>query len=269
MYQTIVPPNHLRKYIDCFWLGDDGDLPGKINSHHSIANSKMEMLFFCQGIYASRDKNEHTHKVFESGFYGQTTHFNHYFSCSKRTIIFGIRFLPLAALTLFEMPANELTSQSGEAELILGKDGTKLIDAVLEAKTFEHKAKAAIEFFEKKLKPLDKKFNNVEKALCKMKVVDYFTPSQIATESCLSSRQFERHFLQLTGFSAKTFLKLHRFEKTVEAGIFSLRNSKANFTDLALEYGYYDQAHFNRHFKEFTGVNPNTYFSNIHLPSDS
>lgn len=28
---------------------------------------------------------------------------------------------------------------------------------------------------------------------------------------------------------------------------------------MALEYGYYDQSHLNRHFKEFTGMSPSGY----------
>ncbi len=29
MYQTIKPPDHLKKYIDCFWIGNAKGFPNK------------------------------------------------------------------------------------------------------------------------------------------------------------------------------------------------------------------------------------------------
>jgi len=265
MFRIIKPPAQLRKYIDFFWLGDDEDLQGNPNSHHSIATSRMELLFFCKGTYASKDKDGNIQNVFKAGFYGHKTGFEHYFAMAKRTTIFGIRFSPIASLSLFGIPASELTNQKTEIENILGWDSKELTEDIFGASTFQEQTKIAIDFFIRKIKPLHVKYRMVEYALNKMQEVGNPSLTELIKTSCLSPRQFERHFKELTGFSARTYLKLHRFEKLVETGTMSQIISDNSLNEIAFQAGYYDQAHFNRHFREFTGINPGTYFKKILL----
>src|SRR5690606_22265193 len=130
MYQSVNPPEYLKKYIDCFWLGDDKDLRCTPKSHHAIASSKMEILFFCRGIYSSIDENGNNRAAYNAGFYGHTTSYKHYKAAAQRTTIFGIRFSPLAATTLFYIPAYELTNMHAKAEDVLGKGGHELIEQI-------------------------------------------------------------------------------------------------------------------------------------------
>ena len=263
MYQSVKPRQHLRKYIDCFWLGDDKDLAGIPKSHHAIASSKMEILFFCRGIYANIDETGNTRETYNAGFFGHTTFFKHYFAAAQRTTIFGIRFSPLAAITLFNVPAYELTNLYTKAEDVLGASGQELIEQIFTAQTFQQKISLATNFFNKKVKSLDVKYRSVENMLLKMQQ-EKPSLKQVITEACLSSRQFERHFKELTGFSPRTYMKLQRFEKVIAAAHSPQFLTENKLLSFALDLGYYDQAHFNRHFKEFTGVCPTTYFSKIH-----
>lgn len=264
MYQTIKPPDHLKKYIDCFWVGDAEGFPNKPNAFHSIASSKMELLFFYCGDYVSKDINGNTQKVFKAGFYGHTTDYNHYFASTTKTSIFGIRFLPLALLTLFNIPANELTNQRIDINTLLGGQGNELAERILDAKTFLEKVNITINFFNSRLKSLHIKYRSTENALLKIQQTKtQISIPELVSQSYLSQRQFERNFKELSGFSAKTYLKLVRFELLVETVTLKKTFYKNNFTDIALDVGYYDQAHLNHHFKEFTGVTPSTYFANI------
>lgn len=263
MYKTVKPPEHLKRYIDCFWLGDDEDIPAKPHSYHSIACSKMELLFFCSGIYANKDLNGNLQNVYKAGFYGQTTDFDYYFASAKTTTIFGIRFLPLASLTLFKIPASDLTNQRIDITAILGRSGAELTEKICDAKTFLQKIRIATEFFNSRVNEIHLKYLSVENAILKIQQSKINSIPQLISESYLSQRQFERHFKELTGFSARTYLKLKRFEHIIKTVSIQPSVSENRLLDLALKLGYYDQAHFNRHFKEFTGVNPTAYFNNI------
>jgi AraC-like DNA-binding protein len=56
------------------------------------------------------------------------------------------------------------------------------------------------------------------------------------------------------GMAPKPLARLLRFERAVER----LR-AGADLTDVALDSGYYDQAHFNRDFREFAGATPTAF----------
>jgi hypothetical protein len=82
--------------------------------------------------------------------------------------------------------------------------------------------------------------------------VDAFLPQGLQT------RQWQRRFLKSTGFSPKSFARIVRLQSTIAlAG--SLRNP--DWSALALEAGFYDQAHLTNEFRAFTGNTPERYFA--------
>lgn len=70
----------------------------------------------------------------------------------------------------------------------------------------------------------------------------------------------QKHFIDLfkrqVGVSPKQYLKVIRFQKAIQA----IENSQAiQWSSVATESGFYDQAHFINDFKEFSGFTPNQY----------
>lgn len=264
MYQRIRPPKHLQKYIEYFWWGDDMDLPQKPHTYLSIATTKIELIFFDRGIY-SYHNNGFEEAVSRASFYGQTTCFKHYTAAAPRSSIFGITFSPLAALALFRLPASELSQQTVDVYSILGNHGKEFSDKIYEAQTFKQKAVVAVEFFNNRLKELHIKYASVEKLILSIEQTNLNSIPQLVAQSFLSQRQFERNFKELTGFSAKTYIKIKRFERFIESASSVINTSESKLLDVAFDLGYYDQAHLNRHFKEFTGLNPKAYLQNLIL----
>jgi AraC-like DNA-binding protein len=77
----------------------------------------------------------------------------------------------------------------------------------------------------------------------------------------VSERTFERKFLQHVGVSPNLFKRICRFY----AAFNELENNRyQKLTDLAYHYGFADQSHFIRTFKEFTGYTPSEYLLNYH-----
>lgn len=77
--------------------------------------------------------------------------------------------------------------------------------------------------------------------------------SQLAYQTGLSTRQFERKCNEFLGFSPKLFSRITRFSKA-----YRLRenNPGISWTAIAYQCGYFDQMHLIRDFKEFAGVTP-------------
>lgn len=67
----------------------------------------------------------------------------------------------------------------------------------------------------------------------------------------LSERQLERRFLARVGLTPKRFASIRRFERAMSA-----LGSRRPLTEVALEVGYYDQAHFVREIRRLAGVTP-------------
>jgi AraC-like DNA-binding protein len=80
----------------------------------------------------------------------------------------------------------------------------------------------------------------------------------ISENSGYSQKHFIGLFKKYVGLTPKGFQKIMRFQKIVHD--LETKNH-INWTQLALDCGYYDQAHFINEFKAFSGYNPQQYLS--------
>ena len=79
----------------------------------------------------------------------------------------------------------------------------------------------------------------------------------IADQHHISRQYLGRLFKSKLGKTPSEFKKIDRFQKTFKA-----HKSARNLTELStLEF--YDQSHFNKDFKKFTGKSPNQFFKNV------
>ena len=69
----------------------------------------------------------------------------------------------------------------------------------------------------------------------------------------ISQRQLERLFLNYVGYSPKKFSNIIRFFYTYKD---LLKSGTDNLIEKAYDYGYCDQAHFNKEFKKFSNFSP-------------
>jgi AraC-like DNA-binding protein len=65
-------------------------------------------------------------------------------------------------------------------------------------------------------------------------------------------KKLERVFSKYTGYNPKNFSRVIRFYKALQ----QMKKSSHSLTGIGLEGGYYDQPHFIRDFKAFTGKSP-------------
>lgn len=70
----------------------------------------------------------------------------------------------------------------------------------------------------------------------------------------ISQDAFEKRFRKVTGTSPKQFSSIIKMKTIIQKG------TAASFLDISHNYGFYDQAHFNKDFKIFTGLTPTSFF---------
>jgi AraC-like DNA-binding protein len=79
--------------------------------------------------------------------------------------------------------------------------------------------------------------------------------SDLARAAGVSDRQLERLFRERVGLSPKQFVRIVRFQEVLRATR-SGSGPDVGWAAIALEHGFYDQAHFINDFKSFVGRTP-------------
>jgi AraC-like DNA-binding protein len=77
----------------------------------------------------------------------------------------------------------------------------------------------------------------------------------LAEKLNISQSQFEKRFRKIVGTSPKKFASIVRLRHILNSTV-----KENNLTQLGLDAGYFDQAHFIKDFKNFTGETPEHFF---------
>ena len=77
--------------------------------------------------------------------------------------------------------------------------------------------------------------------------------SDLAAEIGVSCRHLTRQFQRAVGLSPKEFGRISRFLHALQ--LLTAGNHRS-LTDVALDCGFFDQAHFNHEFRELAGMSP-------------
>ncbi len=160
----------------------------------------------------------------------------------------------------YRFPMNELSDIVAEADLVFGRNLCDLREQVLAAKSVDQMFLLVERFL----------LQQAGDAVCidaSTKWIEYAVLSivrrpnlrwlhQLSDEIGYSQKHFIDLFRQHVGVTPKQYLKIMRFQKAMRA----LESSQMiPWSSLALESGYYDQAHFIHDFKHFSGFTPNEY----------
>ncbi|HXS36177.1 MAG TPA: helix-turn-helix domain-containing protein [Flavipsychrobacter sp.] len=168
-----------------------------------------------------------------------------------------IIFEPMGAAAFFYEPMNELFGQSVPLDCFKNyRHAEELKEKLALAKCNVERIRIIEQFLLSKL-ILQKPDLQTLSAIEKIKSADgNIAISQLAKELYISQDAFEKKFRRLTGSSPKQFSRIVRLRNAINK-----HSSEKALTDTALDAGYYDQAHFIKDFKTFTGQNPQQFFS--------
>lgn len=87
------------------------------------------------------------------------------------------------------------------------------------------------------------------------------TVAQLAAHAGLSTRQLQRRFADRIGTEPKLFLELIRFQRAFE--LMDQGGASPDWIAIADAAGFYDQSHFIKDFKSFTGLAPTDYLARM------
>ena len=254
-YYTFKPPQILSNIVDHYWTLD-GTIPaGQLYVHRTLANFFPELIFHYGGAFQELITDNRIEKTFTTGLHSQTNQVRR-FIAKERYGIFGVMLQPYAIPLLFKIPSAEIKNELIDLISLLGQEGKDITEQILMAKDNFQRVKLMNCFLEQRMLPFDRpEIVNATQLIYNSKGL--VNIKNLSDQCCLSQRQFERKFIEHIGFSPKSFSRIVRFKSLLE----SYKKGDSTLTEVAYDFGYYDQAHFIQDFKQFSGYTPNRYFS--------
>jgi AraC-like DNA-binding protein len=175
---------------------------------------------------------------------------------ADKTACLLVIFKEGGAATVFNEPLHELFSKSLSLDELVPRSQLQLIEEQL-YQADDNKARVnVIERFLLSRLHYGQPDQLINHAIQKIKLVKgNVKVRNLAGDMAISLDPFEKRFRRVTGISPKQFADTVRLRSLI--GQFSISE---NLTNIALEAGYFDQAHFNKDFHSFTGLAPQQFF---------
>ncbi len=170
-----------------------------------------------------------------------------------------IQFHAAGAYPILHIPAYELNNRVVDAELILGKSILDLRDKISETAGMEKKFEVIEGWLTSRLRNQTVPEEVVKYAVHQtMMSPSHATINELIVKTGYSHKHFIRLFSKYVGITPKQYQRIIRFNHVLE----SINNGHyVDWASLSLDCGYYDQAHFIKEFRKFSGLNPQEYLA--------
>ncbi|MFC5538530.1 DUF6597 domain-containing transcriptional factor, partial [Rhodocytophaga aerolata] len=209
--------------------------------YYSTANTNAELVF------AFSPKNAHRSNSVFATFQGftQTPSQIHTGGFSE---MFGVSIYAHAIPLLFGVRVAQVANQLIDVKDLLDRDAEVVTKQLAEGDHFAERVNILTHHLSLRLNKTAIEDLVMLKAIKRIREMQgQVDIRSLASECSLSQKQFERRFKNFCSFNPKLYSRIVRFEST----LFPDRQFDS-YTDMALELGYYDQAHFNNEFKQFS-----------------
>jgi AraC-like DNA-binding protein len=168
-----------------------------------------------------------------------------------------VRLTPLGAHALFGLSMHELTNRVVALDDLLGRGAGELVGRLWDLPAWEPRFDMLDRLIAARIADARPPSTEVAWAWGRLRATrGRVAVGGLAAELGWSHRRLIARFREQVGMPPKTIGRLLRFENVFTA----LRHTpEPRLAELALDCGYYDQAHLNRDFREFAGTTPSAY----------
>jgi AraC-like DNA-binding protein len=240
------PSLWLKPYVRNYWMLQCSGVPALPRRHRVVPDGCIDLIFM------RRSQTED----YRASVVGTMTRPIEEELASHLDYI-GIRFNPGGFRHFFQTPPRELTDR------IVSLDDPSSPSGIAERLADSRGLTACLESLEDELA---RRFRPEERELLPEGVLETISArrgnvpmAQLGGMTGWSSRHLRRMFNESIGIGPKTFCRIIRFMSAFRA---LRQNPRPSLIAVALDAGYYDQAHFIREFEDFYGSSPSTIFKN-------
>jgi len=244
--QVKYPSPALAEYVKCYWILES-DKVGHRELVYPTGESQM-MFHFRKPFWSTKPDGTTSlqPRLFISGLNTSYRIIEVKESCG----VIGVCFYPYSLKMLLPFSLKELTDIDLPFEDAF--PGFRELEYQIEERRNNYERIALIEaiLIRSLRRPIThySAIRNVVNAIEQTKNVKR---ENIISKYPFSEKQLERLFNSHIGVSPHRFIELLRFRRAVK-----MINSPLDLTSIAIDCGYYDQSHFIKSFKRYTGLTP-------------
>ncbi|MEL6254310.1 MAG: helix-turn-helix domain-containing protein [Bacteroidota bacterium] len=251
---NLPPISPLRHILKSVWVVDYGKIGGQ---ERMIPFGCMDMVYVERGELFYKNgslKSFSQQDIFLTGQVSKPYDFIY----GPNVCIIGFGFYPHTAHLFTKVASHQLTNSINQLSDLFDKKYSwgKLHTPM----SLEEKAALLQQFILEKIEknrisePKQEYLRYLLKGIFQSEGA--FNLSKAQTELNISPRYIQRLFKEYIGINPLLYARIVRFLNAID----KYEPSKDCLTGLALDCGYYDQSHFIRDFKAFTGLTPRQYF---------
>ncbi len=253
MYVLRAPAEPLRRFIEHYWFVSHA--PGEIVDLRVdvFVDARADLIFNFDAPYRREVIGATTVELTDSNLDAQRL-LPIRIVQRGRVRIAGVRFR-LGGLAPFSRgPLSPWTGLTPDPELVLGP-GVREVEAALREDPGPDAAAALLDAFFLKELTDDAGRSTFDRAFAALQD-GRSSVGRIAEAADVTERQVERLFARYLGIPPKTVGRIVRFQGALQS---LMADPGCSLADLAAAAGYYDQAHFIRDFRLFSGGVPRGY----------
>ncbi|MFY7665154.1 DUF6597 domain-containing transcriptional factor [Flavobacterium sp.] len=254
--KTYEPNNQLIEFVKRYWTLEGGkeNIPLK---NTIVPDGTMKLIFHYGDTYKHHAQNGEITLLPKCFLIGQLTK-PYVIEPVGVTGSFVVQFKPNGFLPFTSIPIKEMENRAIPLDILFGQEGIKLSNQILNANSTSERIQIIEAFLFKQL--ADRQcIDHIVKSTVEtiLNTNGQFSVNEFSKNNSINRRQLARKFSSTIGLSPKQLAKTIRIQTILKV---LLNEEVTSLTDLAYESEYFDQAHFIKEFKEFTGLTPKEFF---------
>ncbi|XOV66791.1 MAG: DUF6597 domain-containing transcriptional factor [Fluviicola sp.] len=257
-FHKYAPDPKLRNYVHYYFVISHGTAQNfsKEQFHTNHPQGTFDLMFTLSGgVQLENYKSESFQMKQIFVMAQQEGYFNLKFD--QNTHMLGVVFYAESFSKLFNLPLSELSNSGRQLTDDLSSDYQDFYDQLYHCKSDQERIHSLNQFIEKQLAQVDYSFDKMDmliRSIRNGKASDKI--EDLARASNLSERTLQRKLKSSLGIGPKSFSKINRFKEVL---VCISTHPEYDWQDLLFRFGYYDQAHFIKDFKRYTGKTPSEF----------
>ena len=231
-------------------------------SHRQLPSGRLPLIINIGapllGAPAHRQGELRPYQAFVAGLH------NSYATTRYEKCMAGIQvdFSPLGMHTLLGgQPMDELANEMLDLDTVFGAEGRAIVEELQEISGWDRRFECIEAFLARRLASAPTPAEDIAFGWQRLEsTAGCITIRSLADEMGYSRKQLISRFKTHVGFAPKTAARILRFQHAVEMVADA---DEVNWSDVAFDAGYYDQAHLIRDFVEFSGSTPTDYVARL------